>query len=239
MSYKFTEMQPQKFRAKADDDDEQQVIGSVRMYNKPIVVNSVDVYLDEPIGPLAYYRDLLHYMRSMEEGDELRIWIDTDGGYLDTALAIIDSMQNTQGDVMCIVSGNAKSAGGLIALAAPSLLIGDNATFMCHTATYGPGIGKANNVQTSVSFSTKTIESIVKKYYTGFLTEQEINDMLEGKDFWFDAEETRRRLDLRKDAQEKMLAELEAAAQAASLAAVTKPVQPKRLRKKQNTEQSK
>lgn len=195
-----------KFRNDTNED-EVSPQGSVAMFNKPIVINSVDVYLDEPIAELGYYRNLLHYIRTMEEGDELRIWVDTPGGYLDTTLAMIDAINNSEGNITVIVSGKAHSAGGLLALAAPSLMIGDNASFMCHTASWGPGVAKHNNIVESVNYTTAQVNGIVKKYYKFFLTDQEIDMMLNGKDFWFDAEECKNRLENRVKLQDEALAE--------------------------------
>lgn len=195
-----------KFKNNSNEEDASPS-GEIQMYNKPIVINSVDVYLDEAVMELAYYRNLLHYIRTMEEGDELRIWVDTPGGYLDTTLALIDAINNTEGNVTVIVSGKAHSAGGLLALAAPSLMIGDNASFMCHTASWGPGVGKHNNIVESVNYTTAQVNGIVKKYYKFFLTDQEIDMMLNGKDFWFDADECKARLENRVKLQDAALAE--------------------------------
>jgi ATP-dependent protease ClpP protease subunit len=167
------------------------------MFNKPIVVNSVDVYIDEPIRELSYYRSLLHYMRQMDEHDELRIWIDSDGGYLDSAMAISDAMNNAEGNVTVIVTGHAYSAAGAIALQAPSLMVGDNASFMCHTASYGTNYGKQGDIEGLVHYNKRTVEKLCRETYKYFLTDAEIELMLLGKDYWFDADETKERLEKR------------------------------------------
>ena len=188
--------------AKPQEDDDVP-LGGIQLFNKPVVINSVDVYLDGPIGEVAYYRELLNYMRSMEEGDELRIWIDTEGGLVDTAMAIIDAMENTDGDVVCIVNGKAFSAGSLIALRAPNLLIGNNATFMIHSGSFGTGRGKQGDVVEFVKFNKKYMENIMRDSYKFFLTDAEIDEMLMGKDFWFDTQETKERLENRLKLQEE------------------------------------
>lgn len=190
-------MQNQKGNNSSSEDAEAGFTNRCPLYNKPVVLNSVDVYLDTPIYELSYYRDLLHYMRSMEQGDELRIWIDTDGGSTDSALAIAQAMDKSEGDILCIISGKAYSAGGLIALSAPNLIVQENASFMVHTVSYGTGAAKAGNLNSMVDFYTKEVNKIIYKYYKGFLTDQEIEDVINGKDFWFDSEEIIRRLEVR------------------------------------------
>jgi ATP-dependent protease ClpP protease subunit len=186
-----------KLQNNQQQEDGASFIEGIRMFNKPIVVNSVDVYIDEPIRELSYYRNLLHYMRQMDEHDELRIWIDSDGGYLDSAMAISDAMNNAEGNVTVIVTGHAYSAAGAIALQAPSLMVGDNASFMCHTASYGTNYGKQGDIEGLVHYNKRTVEKLCRETYKYFLTDAEIELMLLGKDYWFDADETKERLEKR------------------------------------------
>jgi ATP-dependent protease ClpP protease subunit len=136
-------------------------------------------------------------MRQMDEHDELRIWIDSDGGYLDSAMAISDAMNNAEGNVTVIVTGHAYSAASAIALQAPSLMVGDNASFMCHTASYGTNYGKQGDIEGLVHYNKRTVEKLCRETYKYFLTDAEIELMLLGKDYWFDADETKERLEKR------------------------------------------
>mgnify|MGYP000969542371 FL=1 len=70
---------------------------------------------------------------------------------------------------------------------------------MIHTASMRYG-GKQNNFHQYSEFVNKTNEKLMKKYYEGFLTEEEIQQALEGKDFWFDAQEVVERLQKRGEA---------------------------------------
>ncbi len=173
---------------------------TVRLFNKPRVVNEVDAYLDGPILQPSYYRDLLHYMRMMEEGDQLRIWINCEGGHVDSMLDIVDAMQNCEGDVKVIVTGRAYSAASVIALCAPQLIVGENANFMLHNASWGAG-GKMGEIVSKVEFTKSQIEKIMRKAYKWFLTDEELELLLIGKDFWFDSDEVTRRLEIRSEKQ--------------------------------------
>ena len=188
-----------------NNDNEQEnsllISEGIKMFNKPVVVNCVDVYLDEPICELKYYRNLLHYMQQMEEHDELTIWVDSEGGYLDSAMAIVDAMLNSEGNIRVIVTGRAYSAASIIALKAPSLMIGNNASFMCHTASYGTNYSKQGDIECLVDYNKRTVEKLCRETYKNFLTNDEIELMLLGKDYRFDAEETRERLEKRAELQ--------------------------------------
>ncbi len=213
---KFLEEQPQARRKKIEDEDGDYIFEPVlKMYNKPKVINEVDAYIDGPILEPSNYRNLLHYLRMMEEGDSLRLWLDSPGGQLDTTLAIIDGIEKTEGDVKVIVTGRAYSAGSIIALAAPQLIIGDHASFMLHNGSYGTG-GKANDIASMVIFTTKQFEALFKKVYKDFLTEEEITNLVQGKDYWLDNEEVLRRLEIRAKAQQDTLAKMQKEAKKAA-----------------------
>lgn len=177
-----------------EDDEGSYPDSGIQMYSKQQIIQSVDVYLDQNIGPLAYYRNLIYYMHNMQEQDELRIWIDNYGGSLDTALAIIDAMRGAQGKITCIVSGNAASAASLIALSADNLVVGDHSRFMCHAATYSTGASKQGDIETLVQYSAKMLRNFTQKAYEGFMTQAELEQMWMGKDFWMDSDEVVLRL---------------------------------------------
>lgn len=187
-------------KQKQDNDDDEtmyMIPKTLRMFHKSFEVNAVDVYFDEPIGPLPYYRELIHYMHNMEEHDKLNIWVDTPGGMLDTTLAIIDAMHASEGDVTVIVTGQAASAGSLIALSAPSLVLSDNARFFIHSASYGTGYAKQGDIEAHVEYSKGMLREVMTKAYKGFLTDDEISLLFIGKDYYFTIEESERRLQAR------------------------------------------
>jgi len=181
------------------DDDEDMNLGgmnSIQMYRQVITADSVDVYLDEAIGSLPYYRNLIQYLHNMSEQDTIRIWIDGPGGMLDTALAIIEAMQNSAGNVICIVQGQASSAHSLIALAAPSLMLMNNARFFLHAPSYG-STGKTFEIENRVDFHKEFTRKVAMNSYGGFLSQEEFDLMFVGKDYYFDGAELQRRVNAR------------------------------------------
>lgn len=177
-----------------DDNDEHLSSKGIALFHKSHQVDSVDVYLDEPIVELPYYRGLLQYLRNMNEHDQLRIWIDTPGGSLDSALALIDGIQNCKGEVITIVTGNAASAGSLIALSSPNLVLGDRARFFIHAASYGVGFSKQSDIETYVESNKSLLREVMKEAYSGFLSEEEMELLFIGKDFYFRGEELEERV---------------------------------------------
>lgn len=186
-----------------DDDDNEYTDFSnqgVRMYNDVKPMNNVDAYLDEEIRGLGHYRNFLQYMRQMEEYDNLKVWLSSPGGYFNSAMEIIQTMQESKGNILVIATGENASAATMIALAAPQLIIKDNTTFMFHAASYGAG-GKMDNVASKVMFSDKYLKDKLWLCYEGFLTQEEFDQMISGKDMYMASDEISARLDKRTEWQ--------------------------------------
>ena len=59
---------------------------------------------------------------------------------------------------------------------------------MIHTYFTGT-YGKGNEIASNIKFSSDWWAKIVRRFYLGFLSEQEIEEVINGKDMWMDAEE--------------------------------------------------
>lgn len=180
-----------------NDIDDFKMDRSIQMFHKSMQVDSVDVYLDEHIGDLLYYRGLIQYLHEMDEHDQLRIWLDTPGGDLGSALAIIDAINNSEGNVTTIVTGEAASAGSLIALMSPNLMLGERARFFLHAASYGIGFSKQSDIENYVDNNKTFLREIMQEAYSGFLTDQEMELLFVGKDYYFRGDDLRERLEKR------------------------------------------
>ena len=166
----------------------------------------ITAYLDERIEGAKYYRNLLQSIYNLSQGDRLELVINSYGGALDGALAIISAMQNTDADTVVMIDGAAASAASLIALAAPTLMVSEYSTMMIHSATFG-SVGKQSDVISHATFMDKRIKSIMQDIYKDFLSEEELQDVMTGREIWLDAEGIIQRLEQRqirqKERQEK------------------------------------
>ena len=162
----------------------------------------IKIPLDENIREAKYYRTVLQGIESLGEGDLVLLKINSYGGQLDGAIAIINAVENTDADVHAEIEGIAASAASLIALASPSISVSPYATMMVHAATFG-AFGKQSDVISHASFVDKQVRTLMGSVYKDFLTEKELEEVIMGREFWFDAEEIVRRLELRAELQEK------------------------------------
>lgn len=189
-------------RQAGEDEEEPLVIGT----KSGLVISrkqkvDADFYLDGYIVDVAAYRDVLHYINNMEQGEELRIWVDTYGGSVDTTQRLIQALHNTKGTVVVIGAGMAYSAGSLLFLQAQQIVVTANMTMMIHAVSYGD-YGKQGEMVASHEFNHKMINRLMDETYKGFLTPAEIQAVKDGKDFYFDSEEITRRLSERERLQE-------------------------------------
>ena len=153
-------------------------------------------YLNDEISIPALYSELVHKLYTATPEDNFVLIINNGGGVVETAIMLVDAMKRSAATVNVLVTGFAASAATIIALAADNLEISDHTAFMIHNYSAGMG-GKGHELKARQAFMDKSLNVAFKSYYEGFLTEAEMDEVIEGKDFWMDAEEVRTRWDNR------------------------------------------
>ena len=165
----------------------------------PIAKNGreIDVYImTEIVNPIEY-SELCHLLRNANSKEVIRIHINTPGGRLDSATMIIDAITESDAYIIGVLSGSVASAGTMIALACDELECSSYLEFMIHYFSGGTG-GKGNEIKAHSNFIDKHMPMIFKKMYAGFLSDKEIEDMIEGKDVWLNGDEVLERFETSK-----------------------------------------
>ena len=179
-------------------DEEIVMIGQPQQQNglirtMPLQINQHLIFIDDDIGDPPLYRDVIHCLATCNENDSVNFLINSNGGRTDSIWQIIEAMKGCRGDVAATVIGSAYSAASMLACMAPECYIADSAEFMLHTAHYG-SIGTVPNVKGQTDFATKQINRLLDICYTGFLTPKELEELKNGREWWFDADEARERM---------------------------------------------
>lgn len=120
--------------------------------------------------------------------DIVKIIINSDGGNLATALLLCKAIRECEAHTVAYIGMFCASAATLIALACAEWEIDENSSFMIHTATYGV-YGKAQEVSVQARHMDKMVKRLMFNSYTGFLSQEEIQGVIEGKDMWLEGEE--------------------------------------------------
>ncbi len=182
-------------RSNLEDEDDDEIFGSgefLGYMEKNKKLTYIEIALDEPIKGPKYYRPIIQKLHSLGEGDKVVITIDTYGGSADGILALCEALASTEADVEAVITGMAASAGSIIAMKVPSISIAPSARMMIHSACYGT-YGKQSDIRSFVQFHDNWLNEVFKETYAGFLSEEEMLQCLDGKEFWMLAPEIERR----------------------------------------------
>jgi ATP-dependent protease ClpP protease subunit len=183
---------------KAADDDIVMMMGPQQQQNGLIRTiqqnfNAHIIFIDDDIGDPPMYRDVIHCLATCSENDTVNFLINSNGGRTDSVWQIIEAMKGCKGDVAATVIGSAYSAASMLACMATECYIADSAEFMLHTAHYG-SIGTVPNVKGQTDFATKQVNKLLDICYAGFLTPKELEELKNGREWWFNADEARERM---------------------------------------------
>lgn len=165
-----------------------------RLQVKETTFNTYDYKLFGEITEVDDYFDLIDALNYASPDDEFIIRIHSGGGLLGTADVIINAIQNTQARVHGHIESRCGSAATIIFLNCHTYSISPRAEFFVHTASSGT-IGKEHENYASIMFDRKRVHKMVRDAYEGLLSEQEINNVLNGQDYYFDADELGERLE--------------------------------------------
>jgi len=146
------------------------------------------IYITEDIDNPNTYNEVIHTLRNSDPTQTITLFINTDGGVLDSAISLVGAIRDSYATTVAHLSGTVASAGTIIALACDELIIDDHTKFMVHTYSTGMS-GKGNEVKAQQEFMAVAIKDLLSDVYEGFLTADELDALIEGKDFWFNKEE--------------------------------------------------
>lgn len=156
--------------------------------------NHTTVYLTDSIAEPNYYNELCYKLKSASQAEVFTLIINTPGGIIDSALMIIDAIKNSKAKVIAQISGTVASAGTIITLACDEVIVADHTTFMIHNYSSSGGHGKGHELKAMQEFVDKNLNASFRVFYKNFLTEKEIENVIDGKDLWMDKYEVDARL---------------------------------------------
>jgi ATP-dependent protease ClpP protease subunit len=162
----------------------------------PIIVSedkaNIKVYLTGGIAEPDQYNELCHLLEDANEGTTVDLYINTPGGIVDSAFMVADAIQASDAKVVAHLSGTVASAGTLIAMACEEVGVTPTLTFMIHNYSGGM-VGKGHEIKARQNFIDSHLNTAFKNYYAGFLTEDEMDKVIEGSDLWMGSGEVTER----------------------------------------------
>lgn len=156
--------------------------------------NTYFIKVWEDIGEPSEWQEELDVIGNCNEMDTVVLDICTHGGSADTAALFNRALRSCAGNTVGIIGPACSSAGSIIALSCAEWILDDTSQLMCHTSTYGM-LAKDTDIFEHANFARKSLRNLFESVYSGFLSPDELEDVIKGTPFYFDADQLAERLD--------------------------------------------
>ena len=152
-----------------------------------------EFYLTGEILDAGEYVDWFDTIRNATPSDTVKIYINSPGGDLYTAIQFLRVMAESDAHIVCSVEGACMSAATMIFLSADEFQVTPHSLFMFHN--YSAGVfGKGGEMYDQIQFERTWSENFLKEVYKDFLTPDEITSMMHNKDIWMASGEVVKRV---------------------------------------------
>jgi len=177
------------------EEESQDYLGySERSSISTCVTIPIDTYFKSP----SYYRHVVSRIVNTSADDVIEFEIHSGGGQYNGLSALLSALLRTEATSVAYLNGECHSAASMLALSCDSVQVSPFCTMLCHFASFGHA-GKGSDVMSAVNHTYNNSVEIFREVYRGFLTEDELDKCIDGKEYWFDAEEIMQRLQARED----------------------------------------
>lgn len=164
--------------------------------------NHYDVYLTDTIDMPCNYNKLVHLLNRAESFEYINLYISNGGGVVDSAFFLIEAIKNSDATVTAYLSGTVASSATIIALSCDEIITSKYLSFMIHN--YSTGMhGKGHELKAYQNFTDRELNRAFREVYKGFLTDEEMDKVIDGTDMWLNEEEVEERWQNRIDCNNK------------------------------------
>lgn len=155
-----------------------------------------EFYISGYIESPECYIDMFDIIRHTGANDIVKIYLNSFGGDLFTAIQFLRVLSECRAEVIVSVEGACMSAATILLLVADTVEVTPHSSIMFHDYS-GGAIGKGGDIHRQISHERNWSENLFRKVYAGFLEDKEIQAMLDGKEIWMDSDEVISRLEER------------------------------------------
>ena len=161
-----------------------------------------EYYLVGEIEEASKYTEWFNQIRHCPANDFIKIYINSAGGNLWTAIQFMRVISECKAPVMTSVEGACMSAATIVFLMSDSFEISQHSMFMFHNYPGGT-MGKGGEMIDQIKHERKWSEALLKEIYSDFLKPAEIQSILDNKDIWMTGSEVISRLNERQKILQK------------------------------------
>lgn len=152
-----------------------------------------EYYLVGEIEDASKYTEWFNQIRHAPPTDIIKIYINSSGGDLWTAIQFMRVIRECKAQVVASVEGACMSAATIVFLMSDGYEISPHSMFMFHNYSGGT-IGKGGEMIDQIKHERGWSEQLLNDIYQNFLSTSEIKSILDNKDIWMTAEEVVKRL---------------------------------------------
>jgi ATP-dependent protease ClpP protease subunit len=146
------------------------------------------IEIDGPIESPKQFSTAVQILGMAKEEDTVEIRItDCPGGSIGATDGFLHAIRKCQAHIHMIGAGGVHSMGSMILLEADSFELANGFSSLIHCGS-GGSYGSMNEVRVQNKFDEEFYVRRFKETYEAFLSPKELEDMLEGKDIWLDAQ---------------------------------------------------
>ena len=172
-----------------------------RIFERKIPAKQISIFLSGPIGDPIDYVEMIYKIKQATENDIIYIHLNTNGGNLETGVQILNAIHATSAHVITSLESTAYSLGTLLFLSGNEVQLHENSLMMFHSFS-AVMIGKGHEMTSELETLNKWYNKMMKKICVPFLSIEEVEQIINGKDIWMETDEIKRRLNrMAKDEQ--------------------------------------
>lgn len=153
----------------------------------------IDVYLYEGINTPGVYAELHHELLNLPSSKTVTFHINNGGGYEQGSSTICQAIRNTKARTVANLSGIVASAATIVTMECDEIQVAPDLMFMMHESSFDNLGGKFSDMKTFQDFYHTHTKQMTRDSYLGFLTEDELERIHNGKELWFNATEVLQR----------------------------------------------
>lgn len=138
---------------------------------------------------------MVNTLRMMNPEDKAFMYFNSSGGDVDIGMQIINAMNESAGEITTVLDSKAHSIAAVMFLSGHVRIVQPNSVMMLHN--YSATLrGKGHELVQSINGFNASITQLMFDAIGNFLTLEERDKLIDGKDFWFISKDVIERLAL-------------------------------------------
>lgn len=158
------------------------------------------INISQVFGDAHTFDEIIYVLGIATPEDIVTFKINSDGGNLFTLIALKNAINMSQARIRMELLGMAASAGSALFLTeAHEYVVGEDSCMMIHNMICGVGYDDTHKIVTRAEHNKKINDRFVRNTYLNFLTPEEIDSVINGKEIYLEDFEIKERLQKREE----------------------------------------